>query len=552
MEVAGLVLGAIPLVIWALENYVRPFRNSDNEHIVIETLRAGLELQQERIERIYERIGLDKPSDRELEDRLRELFPGMAENLLNIIRLMDGLVSTVLKDLKVDKQQQQLWAEPSDRMQFEWRKVKRKFKLKHCQKVLGDLRVWNGDLEKYLEKPEVPATTDGQAVQDLVLRFNAKRCNIVRESMNSFHRALSFHMGCTCRSPHQVTVQLDWSACEADSGVSKAAIHSSSLEPPEDCWRRLHVVPQIIPTTEPPRQLRPTLRTRLQAPTASVPRGRTPSPHPPRAPSPLSYAPVEIYNICGYLRDWNNIGSLHGFIRDPEVTESIERRFILKGSSKTQTSKSVTMSLPLKHLLNNRGKEPVLILTRKHKYGIAAALCWSVLHLSGSPWLENQLDAERAILLYSTSRQTLSCHPSLSCRLPALKSPARDEPTPRMPRSKTQTLVYSLGIALIELCTYNPVGSLLQVPSPNDLTLLLGDTAIPNDVMQELIERVRAEAGDAYGDAVERCITFALGGGRSKKNFESPEFRRLFYSMVVAPVQATYQMMPEMGDKYDD
>jgi len=105
MEVAGLVLGAIPIVIWALENYAKPFRDSDNERIVIGTLRTGLLFQQERLKRTYERIGLDKPSDKELEDRLNELFPQMAEHLLLTIREMDRLVSAVLTDLKVDKQQ---------------------------------------------------------------------------------------------------------------------------------------------------------------------------------------------------------------------------------------------------------------------------------------------------------------------------------------------------------------------------------------------------------------------------------------------------------------
>ena len=467
--------------------------------------------------------------------------------------------------------------------------MKRKFKLKHCQKVLEELRVWNGDLEKYLEKPEVPATTDGLAVQDLVLRFNAKRCNIVRESMKSFHRALSYHIpGCACRSPHQVTVQLDWSACEADSGVSRAAFQVSSGSPAlsANCWRKLHVVPQVITDTE--HQLQPAPRSPQQLPVGSGPRGRTPSPSPPRTPSPLSsilsrisrirlkipfsytpvavadpqievvtnaQAPVKIYNICDYIRDRDNIGSLHGYIRDPGTAGGNERRFVLKDASENQTSESMTRSLSLKLLLNSGGRKFLPALTRKHRYGIAVALCWSVLHLSGSPWLEKELDAERAMLLYTTlrSRHTLSRHPSLSCRLPEPKrpgSPARGERTPRRAPNKTAKLIYSLGVALIELCIDNPFDT--PPPSPYDQTPLLGGRAIPEDCMRELVESVRAKGGDPYGDAVERCVTFVFQGAESKRDFENPDFRRVFYSTVVAPVQATYQMMPEMGDRYDD
>src|SRR6187551_2712256 len=115
---------------------------------------------------------------------------------------------------------QPVWNDLSYRFQWEWYKFKRKFKLKHCQKVLDNLRAWNSDLEKYLEKPEVPATPGGPVVQKLVLSFNAKRCNMVRESMKPFHRALRSNINCKCRSPHQVTVLLNWAGCAACSGVS--------------------------------------------------------------------------------------------------------------------------------------------------------------------------------------------------------------------------------------------------------------------------------------------------------------------------------------------
>jgi len=69
MEVAGLVLGAIPIVIWAHKNYARPFEELDNDTSAGE---AQANVRQ---------IGPDRPSDEELEECLKAEFPAMAEHL---------------------------------------------------------------------------------------------------------------------------------------------------------------------------------------------------------------------------------------------------------------------------------------------------------------------------------------------------------------------------------------------------------------------------------------------------------------------------------------
>jgi hypothetical protein len=56
-----------------------------------------------------------------------------------------------------------------------------------------------------------------------------------------------------------------------------------------------------------------------------------------------------------------------------------------------------------------------------------------------------------------------------------------------------------------------------------------------------MMEMTRNEIGNAYGDAVEVCLKFAFRGGERNRDFEKPEFRRMFYEMVTAPVQANYQ-----------
>jgi len=57
-------------------------------------------------------------------------------------------------------------------------------------------------------------------------------------------------------------------------------------------------------------------------------------------------------------------------------------------------------------------------------------------------------------------------------------------------------------------------------------------------------DRVYLEAGDLYGYAVQRCLRCEFPGRDVTKSFEFQQFRTNFFMGVVAPVQATYDMIP--------
>lgn len=190
---------------------------------------------------------------------------------------------------------------------------------------------------------------------------------------------------------------------------------------------------------------------------------------------------------------------------------------------------------------------PHLALSAKQRYGIAASIAWSVLYLSGSPWLGDRWDEDQVRMFLEKSinagREMLSRHPCTSYLFPT-------------PTIQQQTLmndfkhlipnkaVFALGILLIELCINKPFEELrenrLSGAGTSSVTLL-----DDYQVALSKLDEVYRLAGDSYGYAAERCVKFSFQGRDVTKDFDFSQFRQQFHDAVVAPVQATYLMIPD-------
>lgn len=150
--------------------------------------------------------------------------------------------------------------------------MKHSLSTKKRNKVVEDLRHWNEDLRRYLEKSEVPAEDDSRKVQDLKRRFNIHRCNSIRQCLSSLHRALESGFRCACSPPHQVAIDLDWTTYESNTAKTfKVAVsYETNSQPLKglSSWRKLRI------TSETPTKM-----------VDSIPKLLTPSPPPARAPS---------------------------------------------------------------------------------------------------------------------------------------------------------------------------------------------------------------------------------------------------------------------------
>ena len=209
-------------------------------------------------------------------------------------------------------------------------------------------------------------------------------------------------------------------------------------------------------------------------------------------------------------------------------------------------SKNIVKAITLKSLFSSREQQaqkrnPYLSLSAKQRFGIAATIAWSVLHLSCSPWLTERWDqTQLGIFLEKTQngREVLSRHPCASYVFSprTCQEQATADNFNHLVPNKT---VFALGILLIEFCISEPVSKSRQ-----------GDgvpTTLVDDYQSALsrLDEVYRLAGDSYGYATERCVKFSFEGRDLYNDFDFLRFRQQFYDVVVAPVQATYLAFPD-------
>src|ERR1700761_7264401 len=108
----------------------------------------------------------------------------------------------------------------------------------------------------------------------------------------------------------------------------------------------------------------------------------------PNPPPPLSSPPTqkEINSLCTEVNRQCTPWTLSGFLQDPSKQSEIEKGFVL--SHIQDDSPGIIKRLSLKSLISTRDQLPQqlssdMALSAKQRYGIAASVAWSVLHLSG-------------------------------------------------------------------------------------------------------------------------------------------------------------------------
>ncbi|KAI9036751.1 uncharacterized protein KD926_001385 [Aspergillus affinis] len=171
-------------------------------------------------------------------------------------------------------------------------------------------------------------------------------------------------------------------------------------------------------------------------------------------------------------------------------------------------------------------------LTRMiERLGVAASLAWAVLHLGGSLWLSDQWAEDQVQIFYENDPNfevaAPSRHPYVSFILYPPESP---EDTTREICSKPtlKTLVYALGVLLIELGINKPIPKNLSPYERNEL------------LMQKLEETEDLQGGP-YRRAAERCIKLSFDRSHS---FNYPDFQKKFFDTVFEPVKDMYLNFP--------
>ena len=100
--IAGLVLGGIPIALWALEKYHDPVKSFWKYDMTLSTLRDNIFIQQQQLHITLRLIGLYQPTIDELRECLEEKYPNQHKEFLSIIKQMDEITKGLLDKLKID------------------------------------------------------------------------------------------------------------------------------------------------------------------------------------------------------------------------------------------------------------------------------------------------------------------------------------------------------------------------------------------------------------------------------------------------------------------
>ncbi|EHK46664.1 hypothetical protein TRIATDRAFT_174396, partial [Trichoderma atroviride IMI 206040] len=551
-EAVGLALSVLPIVIWALEKYSEPFEAYSDYHNAISTLQANLQIQRMHLEATFQSIGLRHPTPRELHECLQQKFPQNHSELLFIIRQMDGLMLGLMENLQVDISRKPLWTRESpERAAWEWRRVKRSFRAKKCDRIIHDLRNWNDDLRHLINSAETLPDDESYAVRRVRRLYNRSNCESVRGTLRSLHRALQCGLSGDGAQCHQVCIELNslhvggFPLLTFRIGIQ----HNPNGPQTSSPWKLFYAAGEAVKETSgaisPPLSLsRPsTLRSRQSSYSQGL-RDRaytsvedaSITSATPILPECITTRSRPITNLCKKL-EAAPTGEVFGSIKDlDDPSAPHERTFSLNHLSRNHDT--VIRDVSLEKILateSQRVAPAIQPLSAKRRYGIAASLAWAVLYLADSPWLTQGLD-RRKIKLFLQKKQSsgyisLSEKAYLSCLISkptSLPSPASS--TTSLRKGTPKNLIFELGILLIELAVN-------QSFSEESLSAILKDDFRP---LKLHLNRVEQEAGIYYFNAAQRCVYGVFLADQGQMDFDLEKFQNEFYSTVVAPLQATY------------
>ncbi|KAJ2990939.1 hypothetical protein NUW58_g2714 [Xylaria curta] len=515
-ELAGLALGALPIAIWALEKYSEPFETLHRYRTTIEIFRSQIIIQHYQLEKTISNLGLGKDASREeLRECFEAKFPQISHDLMLIVQQMDEVTMELIGGLDVS-----LSAKPdslSDKAQWNWSRVKHSLNTKKRNKILESLRHQNEDLRRIVDRAELPEEADSSKIRELKLRFSSLRCSSIRRHLSSLHRALGACLCCACPSSHQAAIDLDWEAYEsAEKQVYKVAVScKKNTQPPQhiDSWKKVHIAP-IAPQTAPisllshvseclhPHQHRRDPPASLQL--SSISANDTPS--------------TEVTNLCDVVCNENAPHNMISCFKDPDKDPDTDdhQRFSLDPNRPGLNK--VTEVFHFKNFISlgnvPGGKpNPIHSLSAKQRYGIAAAIAWSVLHLGETPWLGQFWSEKQAVLFLEKSRRSEALDlpkPYFSYIFSMTQAP-EERPSSELDELIPNKVIFALGVLMVELCMIElKPGSLIE----------------DYRAAMSRLDEVRRIAGSAYGDAAERCVKFSFPGPNMYKNFSVLQFRR--------------------------
>ncbi|KAI0413522.1 hypothetical protein F5X98DRAFT_351702 [Xylaria grammica] len=577
IEIAGLILGAIPLVISGLEHYsdgISTLGRYRRYKAELKILVNVLATEEARLLNICEKllVGVVPPwkiegmikhplddlwKDDEIQQKIRfrlwrsyAVFEKTAKDVHDAIREMETRVG-LQPDGKI------MWLQ-GNRLLRELNRAKFSLMKSSYDDLIARITDGIGRLE----------TLTSQNVElepQRTIRSQYRFLTLLTETVQSLYRALQKSLA--CHPAHDVNLELaartsKFTPDDEDETITKSSLfriailtYSSSGPDSQDLqkaqsWCEVVIKERgcsiaLAPSTEPfdsrtrSRKGKKTVRFSNSPPiilpeninTPGVIQGQSTSTTLVQEMSHLSLVPTKlnaVLDLCEALRKSSKQPSQEccGYIMD--IHSSKHREYGLYPCME-EIEHEVESTLSLRKVIDGppEGLPP---LTYSDRLYLAAVISSSVLQLHKTPWLPEKLTSDD-IFFPRREDGHLYRHPYVFRRVPEPNPPAAVSTTVKLDHLPYNPTVLSLGILLVELI----LGKSLRAAAS-------AYTSVPDILTnyaaaQQLQSEVDQYGGPNYGSAVRRCLNFS--SYRQPLSLGDEGFRHEVYAGVVAPLEET-------------
>ncbi|KAF1933464.1 uncharacterized protein M421DRAFT_97603 [Didymella exigua CBS 183.55] len=561
VEIAGLVLGVLPLLIQGIESYnegldpIKSFMRWDkelpqcirklrNQHvhyaqtmrILLEPITAEVELAEMMTDPGSSQLWKDKEMALKLQDRLQESYHAYQCTIADIERITKQIASKLdldrANELKRNDLEALLVGNPKkSNDKFEIRKrIRFGMSKKTVKALLEELNDCNRELERFTEKSEKIETYRKAAKPSFATRLQR-----IQGYAKSLHSSLCW--SCTCKDTHHTSLRLEPRGNLYASGMPISArktcftVSFSSLAADASStwsWQAA----EIDIEDEDDTGLSPPLSSPKPKTTKSVSFG---SPPPYSANDPVlgsNHSLQEVTDICASICQVQSTDSRIGLSLDAK--KKLRGVYTFGSTEKlTPTSEVITLEDLLDRRPTVNGKR--VKLTKKERYSLALTLASSVLYLNSTPWLTNQW-AARDIQFHQAVAATTFIdieHPYLA---PASADSVDDlaVKTRSLTFQNKNTVLLALAVALLELYFGTTAEKYQETEHGACNPALHQNSWMLCAMAHQWAEESQDELSAAFLSAVRHCLRCFSDPGVS---LQDSEFLQAAAEGIVLPLQ---------------
>ncbi|KAF2638986.1 hypothetical protein P280DRAFT_403639 [Massarina eburnea CBS 473.64] len=481
VEVAGLVLGCLPLLIQGIESYndgldpLKSFmrwekelpaliRKLRNQHVhYAQTIRILLEpitteFQLADMLSGSGQLWKDRDMEVKLQGRLQDSYHAYQSTISDIERITKKIASKLdlerATELSRNDLEALIAANPKKNDRFEFRKrVKFGMTKKSIKALLEELDDCNKELERFTEKSEKVET-----VRKAVKPSFANRLQRIQKYATGLHETLSGCFSCACKSDHTTNLRLDQRGTLFASGKNIG-------QPPKTCfnvsfssvsdnsthlwnWQAAEIVVQededdysnLQPGPRPGRAKSVSFGKQLPPPYS------TEDPAIPRTP-----LLEEVKDLCASIQQLYKSSDCIGFLFD--TRSKLRGAYPMKTTCLEPTAGFVTLEELLNRppIVNGRPAK----LSKKQRYSLALTLASSTLQLNATPWFPSGQWGAKDIIFYRTSagHHLLNVdHPYVAPKQVLISKALTQGQNPKpLGFQNKNTILLALAVALLEL-----------------------------------------------------------------------------------------------------